>query len=153
MDNLNLSDALEKMNEVDLENYSKDKTLKNALKISLNSKSALKQAKTINIDDSMFYYDYNEDGNLIIYKVDGLYKYLTLKEQKKLLEEEIGSSKKESIDLYKYFEEFSYLDTTTARTEKISKLKELKEQLTNKNKQKTNSLQKQKQKGKNEKNF
>ena len=151
LDNLNLSDALENMNELDLEEYSKDKTLKNAIKISLNSKSILNEAKTISINDSTFYYDYNEDGDLVIYKVDGVYKHSPIAEQKRLLEEKIGASKKETLDLYKYFEKFSSLDNTDKRTEKISKLKELKEQLTNK--KQLNEKSKNKQKQRNEKNF
>ena len=147
LDNLNLSDALEKMNELDKEDYSKKTTLKKAVKISLNSKSVINQAKKVSFDDCTFYYDFKEDGDLIIYKVDGLYKYLTINEQKKVLKEKIYDSNKQSKDLYKYFEEFSTLNNTHERKEKISKLRELREQLLGKNKQI------QKQKGKNKKNF
>ena len=75
LDGLNVLDVLEEMTELEKEEYKKNPTGLNAIIVPIKIKTKLENAiiLTVNENDqeSKIFYEYDENGNIIILKVDG----------------------------------------------------------------------------------
>lgn len=146
LDQLNVMDCIEEMTEAEKIEYSKKPTGLNAILIPLKANIEISNAIKIELkDEGAIWYKFEEKTNEIkIVKAEGPIAKLTLEEQKAKIDEVNGDLAKRLVETFPSFEEFKKQMTESAKSgnvldlnnyqkttsEKISDLKELRDELT-----------------------
>ena len=146
LDQLNVMDCIEEMTEAEKIEYSKKPTGLNAILIPLKANIEISNAIKIELkDEGTIWYKFEEKTNEIkIVKAEGPIAKLTLEEQKSKIDEVNGDLAKRLVETFLSFEEFKKQMTESAKSgnvldlnnykkttsEKITDLKELRDELT-----------------------